>query len=318
MKVFITGASGFIGGAIAKKLREQHEVIALARSNSSAQKVASLGATPHKCDLLKIEPKHLAGFDVVVHCAAFTEEWGSERDFYDTNVLGTIQILDAAKAAGVKRFIFIGTEAAFFDGSDLVNIDESISYPSYTPYLYSRTKGEAEKRVLAANDSNFRSISIRPRLVWGPGDQSVLPILIEMVEKNRFVWIDNGKYRTSTTHIDNLVHAIEQALVFGDGGEAYFVADDGTISMKEFLSTALAAQGVEAPQRSIPKFIARSLARVVEGFWLLACLKGKPPLVRLPIDMMSAHCTLDTTKAKRDLKYTPPISREDGLQRLAK
>lgn len=267
MKILITGATGFIGGAIARKLKVQHMVAGLARSRASAKKLETEGLKVVTADLLSIESEQLRDYDIVIHCAAYVEEWGTEDDFYRTNVLGTSRILEAAKSAGVGRFIFIGTEAAFFTGHDLLNIDESIQYPLNSPYLYSKTKAQSEKMVLEANRSSFQTISLRPRFVWGPGDQSVLPTLISMVQAGKFAWIDNGNFQTSSTYIDNLVHAVEQALIYGDGGEAYFIADNGEVKLRDFLTQALHARGIEAPSKSVSKPIVRAIARLIDFIW---------------------------------------------------
>lgn len=231
--------------------------------------------------------------------------------------MGTQRLIAAAKTAGVRRFIFIGTEAAFFTGQDLIDIDESIQYPEYLPYPYSRSKAEAERIVLAANAPQFATLSLRPRFVWGPGDKSVLPALIDMIRRNQFAWIGSGNFKISSTYIDNLVHAVEQALTLGNGGEAYFIADDGDVNMREFLTAALKTQKVFAPSRTLPKPVARILARAVEAVWLALRLKRKPPLVRFSVDMMSANCTVNTAKARSILKYNPPVSRAEGLAQMA-
>jgi hypothetical protein len=317
MKILITGATGFVGGAIAHKLQGQYEVAGLARSEASAKKLQDLGLTTVHSDLRDVQADALAGYDVVIHCAAYVEEWGTEKDFFETNVIGTERIVAAAKAAKVKRFIFIGTEAVFFTGNDLVKIDESIPYPEHTPYLYSRTKGKAEQHVLAANAAEFLTLSLRPRFVWGPGDQSVLPAIIDMIRKNRFAWIGGGQFQISSTYIDNLVHAVEQALTYGHGGKAYFIADDGEVNLRDFLTEMLRTQNIAVPSKSLPRSIARTLARLSEALWKTLHLGGKPPLVRFSIDMMSANCTINTAKAKSILKYSPPVTRTQGLARMA-
>jgi nucleoside-diphosphate-sugar epimerase len=316
MNILITGMTGFVGGALAKKLRAQHKVSGLVRTEASSIKLKNQGFTTVLGDLMSVRPDSLTGCEVVIHCAAYVEEWGTENDFFETNVLGTKRLVAAAQAAGVKRFVFIGTEAAFFTGEDLVNIDESIQYPKYLPYPYSRSKAEAERIVLAANTAHFQTLSLRPRFVWGPGDKSVLPALIDMIHRNQFAWIGGGKFQISSTYIDNLVHAVEQVLTLGDGGEAFFIADDGEVDMREFLTAALHTQGVVAPSKTLPKPIARILARIVEMVWCALGIKRKPPLVRFSIDMMSANCTVNTAKAKSLLKYNPPVSRAEGLERM--
>src|SRR5690606_10331258 len=125
-----TGASGFVGGHLAEALSKEHEVAAMARSEASAAKVRAYGARPVSCALGQVDREHLAGVDVVIHAAARVEDWGTRAEFWAANVDGTRQLVEAAKAAGVRRFIHIGTEAVLFAGHDLVDVDESAPYPA--------------------------------------------------------------------------------------------------------------------------------------------------------------------------------------------
>jgi nucleoside-diphosphate-sugar epimerase len=120
-KIFITGASGFIGGAIAKRLTPDHWVLAMARTQASHAKIEALGARPMSCSLDSIEPGALKECDTVIHCAAYVEPWGRFKDFYEVNVTGTERLLAAARKAGVKRFIHVSTEAVLFRGQDMIH-----------------------------------------------------------------------------------------------------------------------------------------------------------------------------------------------------
>jgi nucleoside-diphosphate-sugar epimerase len=316
VKIFITGASGFIGGAIAQHLSTHHEILAMARSQSAEKKVESLGVKSVKADLETINPENLSGCDVVIHCAAYAEEWGTEADFFNGNVKGTENLLRASRAASVKRFIFIGTEAALFHGQDMLSIDENYPYAEDSPYPYSRTKAAAEKLVLQANSQGFVTLSIRPRLVWGPGDRTVLPAILKMIENKKFAWIGHGAYQTSTTHIKNLIQAVELALGKGLGGNAYFVADEEVSSMKDFLSRLIQTQGVNPPEKNIPKVVARLAAHLLESIWKIFLKGKKPPIVRFSVDIMSSHCTLNIEKAKRELEFRPVITVIEGLRSM--
>jgi hypothetical protein len=316
MRIFVTGASGFIGGHLTEALSRHHEVLAMARSDRSAAAVARFGARPVRAELGAVRPEDLAGVDAIVHAAAFVEEWGTREQFWQANVEGTSQLLAAAKRAGVKRFVHVGTEAALFDGHDLVNVDETRPYPARQRYLYSETKAEAERRVLAASGPAMAAISVRPRFVWGPRDTSVLPAVLRMAKAGSFAWIDGGAHRTSTTHVANLVHALDLALVKGRGGEAYFVADDGERTVREFLSSLAATQGVDLGTRSVPALVARPAARLIEGVWRLFGVRKAPPMTRFAVDMMACSVTVSTAKARAELGYRPVISVEDGLREM--
>jgi nucleoside-diphosphate-sugar epimerase len=319
MKIFVTGASGFIGGAFARAVRGRHEVVAMSRSERTDLAIRDLGATPVRCALGAVGGEQLDGCAAVVHCAAHVEAFGDRAVFRQVNVDGTQQLLDVARRAGVRRFLHVGTEAACFRGQDMVDIDETYPMVTSSPYLYSETKAEAERRVLAANapDGSFVTLSIRPRLVWGPGDQTILPILKTMVRDGRFAWMDGGHARTSTTHVANLVHALELALTRGRGGEAYYVTDGEDTTLRQFLTALLRTQALTPPDRSIPGWLARGAAGPLETVWRVLRLSGEPPLTGLAAGQMSRHCTIRIDKIRRDLGYAPVVSVAEGLRQLA-
>jgi nucleoside-diphosphate-sugar epimerase len=319
MRIFITGASGFVGGAAARHLRARgHDVAAMSRSEKSDAKIKEAGATPVRCDLDTIKPEHLAGIDAVIHSAAFVEQWGPKDAWFKANVLGTQAMLDAAKAAGVKRFIHIGTEAALCHGQHLRGADETYPLAPNSPYPYCATKAQAEARVLAANAPGFETIVLRPRFIWGPGDTTLLPVIEHMAKSGQWTWIDNGAARTSTTHISNLVHAIELALTKGKPGNAYFILDDGDRTMKEMISGMAASRGLKLADKSVPAFVADTMGAASEFAWRTFALKGQPPLTRHAAMVMSRDCVLDGAKARADMGYAPIIGVADGLAQMAK
>ena len=319
MKIFITGASGFVGGAAAKSLSKSHTVLAMSRTERSDAGIKACGAEPVRCALGSVDAKLLGGVDIVIHAAAKVEEFGPLKDFWAINVDGTKQLLEAAKQAGVKRFIHIGTEASIFYGQHMVDIDETEPLAFTAPYPYSRTKAYAEQAVLEANeaDGSFTTISVRPRLVWGPGDKTVLPAIMAMVKAGKFMWLDGGHMLTSATHIDNLVHGITLALSGGAGGEAYFVTDDKNMPMRDFLSALVATKGLQIPDKSAPGWLVGLMARVAEAIWTVFRLKSMPPLTRFTIDMTRRECTICIDKAKTALGYKPVIYTDDAFAQLA-
>lgn len=317
-KYFITGASGFIGGAIARRLSPDNWVLAMARSSGSSKKIEALGARPLLCTLETIEAGMLKGCDAVIHCAAYVEPWGRFQNFYDVNVTGTKRLMEAAKAAGVKRFILISTEAVLFHGQDMLDIDETYPYPASSPFHYSETKRQAEQLVLKANVPGvFETIALRPRLVWGPGDETILANLTEMVDKGNFRWIDGGNYQTSTCHVANIVEATVRALDQGRGGEAYFVTDGEDSTMREFLTKLLGTVGRHPSNKSVPSGLLRFGAWCIEAVWKLFRIRKKPPVTRFSASIMSANCTIRIDKARRELGYSPVITVQEGMRQLS-
>lgn len=320
MRIFITGASGFVGGAAARALvAAGHKVSAMSRSEKSDGTIEALGATPVRCDLETIDASHLKGVDAVIHSAAFVEAWGPKNAWFKANVLGTEGMLAAARAAGVKRFVHIGTEAGICYGQDVHDADERYPLCPESPYPYCATKAQAEQAVRVANiPGTFETIVLRPRFIWGPGDTTLLPMIEAMARGGGWMWVDHGRAMTSTTHIDNLVKAIELALKKGEGGEAYFILDDGTISLKDMISGMAASRGLTLPDKSIPAWVADLIGSASEAVWRTFDLKGAPPLTKHAAMVMSRDCTLCDAKARVELGYVPVVSVRDGLEALKK
>lgn len=317
MEIFVTGASGFVGRAACQALTANgHRVRAMSRREASDAAIRETGAEPVRCDLESIRPEHIDAAEVVIHCAAYVEAWGPRDAWYRGNVLGTQAVLDSAKQAGARRFIHIGTEAALVRGQDLEGVDETAPLAKDSPYPYCATKAEAEERVLAANSEAFTTIVLRPRFIWGPGDTTLLPAIEKMAAGGGWVWIDKGQARTSTTHIENLVRAIELTLTAGEGGEAYFILDEGDRTLEEMVRGMAASKGIELGERSIPRWLADAAGWLCETAWRALRLPGEPPLTRHAAMVMSRHCVLVGDKAKASLGYEPVIDVDTGLARM--
>ncbi|WP_299973841.1 NAD(P)-dependent oxidoreductase [uncultured Pseudoteredinibacter sp.] len=317
MKIFLTGASGFVGKAALQMLvKEGHEVVAMSRRAESDQLIESLGGTPKRCDLESIDAEHIAGCDTVIHSAAYVEQWGPKDAWHKANVIGTENMLAAAKQAGVKRFIHIGTEAGLVHGQDLHHADESYPLAPDSPYPYCASKAQAEQRVMAANSEQMPCLVIRPRFIWGPGDQTLLPAIEKMAKQNAWVWINHGQAMTSSTHIDNLIHAIKLALHKGEGGEAYFVLDDGDHSLRDMIEGMAASKQLQLGNKNLPLWLASALGAICENSWRWLNLSGEPPLNNYTVMVMSRNCTLKDDKARSELGYQPVISWDEGMANL--
>jgi nucleoside-diphosphate-sugar epimerase len=265
-----------------------------------------------------VTASELTGAEVVVHAAAFVEAWGPENAWERINVDGTRRMLAAAREAGVRRFIHIGTEAALVHGQALHDADESYPLALDSPYPYCRTKARAEQAVRVANDpaAGFVTLVLRPRFIWGPGDRTLLPAILAMARAGRWSWVDHGRALTSTTYVGNLVDAIELALTRGVPGEAYFILDDGTRSLHEMISALAGAAGVALPEKSVPYGLAHALGAALEFCWRTFRLAGAPPLTRHAAMVMGRDCTLVDDKARRELGYLPRVSVARGLETL--
>jgi len=280
--------------------------------------VRERGAEPVRGDLLSgaAMTDGARGADVCFHAAAHLGDFGPLSEFRRVNVKGTQTVLESCRLAGVKRFVHVGTEAALLHGQPLVAADERtpLAFRSRAPYA--ATKAEAEAEVIAAGDGDMETVVVRPRFVWGAGDTTLLPAMTEMVRAGRFRWIGGGRHLTSTTHVANAVEGLILAAERGRPGNAYFVTDGSPVVFREFVSTLLATQGVQAPDGSVPVPVARALAAAGEGAWRLLPLPGAPPLSRFAFWVSAFECTLDDRKAREQLGYRPVITRDHGLTEL--
>jgi nucleoside-diphosphate-sugar epimerase len=318
---FVTGGSGFIGGALIERLRrEGWDVRALARSDRAAERVRSLGGEPVMGDLDDRDSLRAGaeGCEVAFHAAAKVEDWGDPADFERLNVRGTQNVIDACRKAGVGRLVHVGTEAALMAGQPLVNVDESAPLRPDSPALYSSSKAKAEQLVRDANRNGLETVVVRPRFVWGRGDSSLLPQIIEMVRSGRFRWVGGGRQLTATTHIDNTVEGLWLGATRAPAGGVYFVTDGEPVVFREFLTRMLGTQGVMIPDKSVPPGVARGAAAAAERIWRLLRRPGSPPLTRFAVWVSSQECTIDISRAERELGYHPVTSREDGLAELSR
>jgi nucleoside-diphosphate-sugar epimerase len=317
---FVTGGSGFIGGALVRRLvHEGWAVRALARSEGSAARVAELGAVPVGGDLDDAAAMGAGarGCDVAFHCAAHLGDWGSPEEFERGNVGGTRHALAACRRVGVRRFVHVGTEAALLAGGPLVAVDERAPLRFDSPALYSATKARAEEAVLNAGHDGFETVVVRPRMVWGPGDTTILPQLAELVRSGGFAWIGGGRHLTATTHVDNAVEGLILAAGRGASGGVYFVTDGPPIRFRTFVERLLATRGLTPPDRSVPAPLARAAAAACEAAWRALPLPGRPPLTRLAVWLASLEATIDISRAREELGYAPVKDRDAGLRELA-
>jgi nucleoside-diphosphate-sugar epimerase len=316
---FVTGGSGFIGGALIRRLvGDGWTVKALARSDRSAQAVEAAGGDVVRGDLDDVAAMAAgaAGADAFHHAAAKVEDFGDPADFERVTVQGTASALAAAREARVPRFVHVGTEAALMAGQALVNVDETTPLRPDSPSPYPWSKAKAEQAVRDANGDGLETVVVRPRFVWGHGDTTLLPRIVQMTRKGQFAWIGGGHHLTATTHIDNTVEGLVLAAERGKPGGVYFVTDGAPVVFREFVSQMIRTQGVEPSTRSVPLPVARAVAAGAEGAWRLLGRKDNPPLTRFAVWASGLECTINDSRAREELGYREVKTREQGLDEL--
>ncbi|WP_406229724.1 NAD-dependent epimerase/dehydratase family protein [Nocardia sp. NBC_01009] len=326
MKVLVTGASGFLGGALVRRLVEDgaHDVAILARRTSNladlgdarAEVEVILGDLGDQASLIRAT----SGVDVVFHSAARVDERGTRDQFWDENVRATERLLDSARRGGASRFVFISSPSAMMDyhGGDLIDVDESLPYPRRYLNPYSETKAAAERAVLAADTPGFRTCALRPRAIWGAGDRSG-PI-VRLLSRTAMGTLPDLSYGhavfASLCHVDNIVDAcIKAAESDTVGGKAYFIADAEQTNVWEFLGSVATDLGYQPPTRRPNPRVLAALVNVIETVWRIPAVatRWSPPLSRYAVALMTRSATYDTGAAARDFGYRPIVDRETGL-----
>lgn len=316
---FVTGGSGFIGGRlIARLVGEGWAVRALARSPRSEAAVRELGAEPVAGDLDDVAAMTAGaqGSQYAFHAAAALGDWGRREEFERVNVAGSANVVAACRAAGVARLVHVGTEAALMHGQPLVGVTEETALAPDSPALYSATKARAEQVVLAGSRDGLETVVVRPRLVWGAGDTTILPGLIDAVRSGRFRWIAGGRHLTSTTHVANVLEGLMLGAERGRPGRAYFVTDGEPVVFRDFVCDLLATQDVDVPDREAPAALVRALAAVGETVFGALRIRRPPPVTRLAYWLTALETTIDITRAREELGYRPVMSIPDGMAEL--
>jgi len=321
VKAFVTGGSGFVGQNLIRMLvGAGHEVRALARSGQAEEAVLAAGAIAVPGSLLDFKALRagMTGCDTIFHSAAVMEFFGHHKEMEEVNVHGTRCIVEASRASGVPRLVFISAAAVISNGQPVINADESRPYPARVFGVYSRTKAEAEKLVLAANAPGFVTVAVRPPGIWGAGDINFLPNVVSAVKRGQFVWVNHGNYPYSMCHVRNVCEGAVLAAGRGRGGEAYFVTDgDPAMTFRQLLTDLLATQGVTPGSTSLPRWFATGMAAAFEMAWHLLFLRGGPPITRAHLALIGGEVTVSDAKARRELGYTARVSREAGLAELS-
>lgn len=317
-RIFITGAGGYVGRNLSRHFQARGcKIVGLARSEKSESIIRELGGSPVVADICDPSiDSHMAGCDVLLHAAADLDHGIPTERQRRVNEDGTRNAFEKARAAGVSAAICISSDSVLADGNPLINVDETHPYPKKYAGCYSESKAASERIALGFQSDTFRVVSLRPRMVWGRDDTTAIPILSEMVRLGKFAWIGGGRYDVSTTHIANLCHAAELALLQGRGGEAYFVTDGAPVEFRSFVTQMLDTKDICAPDKTVPRSVVKAMARI--GDFVGAISRGKivPPVTMQIFASSALEITLNIDKARRELGYVPVMSRADGLAEM--
>jgi len=326
---FITGASGFIGGKIAERLLgEGRKVRVLARRPLPAlEKLGAEVVSGNIADAAALR-RGCEGVGTVFHAAARVGVWGPAEDFFKVNVEGTLSLIAASRAAGVPRLINTSSPSVVYTGGHLRGVNESAPLCAQAPSPYPTSKAEAERLVSAANSNELATVSLRPHLVWGPGDKNLVPRVLDSARRGRLKIIGDGKNRVDLTHIANVVDAhllAERALISPaayaanhPGGRAYFITNGEPVLLWEWINELLRAAEIPEIKKHVSLRAAGFAGGTMEILWRILNLKGEPPMTRFVAKEMATDHWFDISAARRDLGYAPRVPMAEGTTELLK
>jgi 2-alkyl-3-oxoalkanoate reductase len=312
-KVLVTGGGGFLGSAIVRQL--------VARGDE----VRSFSRTPAKLDIPQFHgdltdtaalQTAMQGCEVVFHVAAKAGIWGRYADFYRSNTLGTISVIEACRKAGVPKLVHTSTPSVVHGGSSLIGINESTPYPEHFEAHYPATKALAERAVLAANSPTLATVALRPHLIWGPGDPHLVPRIVAKAKAGKLKRIGSEPVMVDVTFVENAAdaHLLAADKIDSCAGKAYFITNGEPIELWGFLNRILALHGLPPITKTVAVWKAKLAGQICEWLWQL--LPGEPPMTRFVASQLSTSHWYDITAARRDVGYVPRVSIEEGLKRL--
>lgn len=318
LNILVTGATGSLGSAVMRRLSTKgHSVKGIGRSQQKIERLKANGLQVYRCDLLDLEAlkSHINNVDVVVHCAAYAAPFGRKSHFFSTNVRGLEHVFKAVGNSGAR--VIVVSSASVFDGNN-----EAILHGDETPqtrpkHPYGASKYDAE--CLAATMPSKSWIGLRPRAVFGIGDQTLLPRLNRLVSKDKYTIVGKGDALMDVTCLNNFLDAVEAALVAEDEawGKFYNISNGDPRRFEDILKAYSERHGKGMKRRSVPTFLVAFFA--YSSVAIASLIPGKPWEPRLTpygLRQITQTLRLDISGAQEALQWNPGMTFEQGVEEL--
>ena len=321
MKVLVTGTGSLLlGGVASELLRRGDEVVCLQRRPAAF--MGHQNAHEVLADICNADAVALAakGCDAIIHGAARVGVVGSQKEFYDTNVLGTENILRAAEQQSISRLVFVSTPSVAHTGASLVGAPAGQAEIGRSRSYYAESKAIAERTVLNARNSQLAVVAIRPHLVWGPGDTQLVGRIVERAKSGRLAVVGTGNALVDSTYIDNAISAhiaALDALHIGSAcdGKAYVVSNGEPRTVNELMRSMCESAGVPFEPRHLSLTLGIRLGALVERLWPLM-QSSEPPITRFIAEQLGTAHWFDQRVVHNDLKWAPSVTLDEGFKQL--
>ena len=316
MKVLVTGGSSLLGRTVAEQLRDRGEEVFLLQRRAGAPGFAEhLGDVADPATVIAA----VAGKEAVIHVAARVGITGSWDEFAKTNIEGTENLLIAAQAEGVSRFVHISSPSVAHHGRALVGIDAEPAEPELARGHYAKSKAQAELLALRANSDSFPVVVLRPHLIWGPGDTQLVGRIVARARAGRLATVGTGAALIDTTYISNAADAVVAALDRAPQlrGRAFVVTNGQPRPVAEVIAKIVTAAGLQPPSLRVPYRAAHFGGKVVERVWDRTGRDDDPPMTSFLAEQLATAHWFDQRETRRALQWAPAVSLDEGFQKLA-
>ena len=316
--VLVTGASGMLGGAVATTLRDRGATVrAFQRRPAGIDGVQDVtGSLTEPEDVRRA----VAGVDAVIHLAAKVSISGPESEYRAINIDGTRHVIDALRANGGGALVNVSSPSVAHLGRAIVGLDATPADPARARGPYSRTKAAAELLAMDADGKDGLAVtSIRPHVVWGPGDTQLVGRIVERASRGRLPLLDQGMALIDTTYVTNAADAIVAGLdrIEHVHGESFVVTNGEPRTVRDVFAGWCEAARVPAPTLRVPGAAARLAGRVIEKVWEKRPGHDEPPMTEFLAEQMSTAHWFDQRRTRERLQWTPRVTLDEGNAHLA-
>jgi len=321
-RVLITGGGGFVGKALIRLLQKEKIECAVVGRNVYPE----FKALKIKCYQGDICDKDfilstLKDFDVVFHVAALAGIWGKKEHFYNINVVGTENIIEASIKNNIPALVYTSTPSVVFSGDDILEGDEKLPYSTRFLCEYARTKAIAEEAALSADQAVLKTCAIRPHLIWGPGDPHLIPRLIERGKKKSLKIVGEGENVVDITYIENVAMAhflaAKNLLTTGSScGKAYFIGQERPVKLWQWINELFRALNIPPVEKKISLSAAYTAGRILETVHKLIIPNTEPVMTRFLAEQLAKSHYFSHESAHVDFGYSPQVSIEEGMDKL--
>jgi len=323
VKVLVTGASGMLGGAVARTLAARGDDVTVMQRRPSGLDLPEVLGDVADADAVR---RAVRRRDAIVHLAARVNVTGAWAEFERANITGTDSVVAGCLGEDVSRLVHVSTPSVAHLGASLVGVSAGPADPTRARGHYARSKAIAEQIALAAA-GDLAVVAVRPHLVWGPGDTQLVGRLVQRAKAGRLPIIGSGAALVDTTYVTNAADALVAALDRCEtvSGQALVVSNGEPRPVAELLADICIAAGVAPPSRHIPPALASAVGSIAEVIWSSPRLSGHsarvsqdPPITRFVARQLSTAHWFDQRETRSALGWTPRLTIDEGLVELAR